>query len=732
MLVPELRTLAPERRSSEWAGAGERYLLFDAVTALLVDATRRSPLLLVIDDLHWADRSTQLLLRHVVRHLATLPMMVLGTFRDDAPAELRQLAVDLERQEGASVIELHAFDERETGELISSYAETTPPPHVVRRWHERTEGHPFFLHELLRQADSAALEATPDVDAPRTVTALIERQLSRAGVDTAAVLATAAVIGHEFGLDLLGRVVGSSPDATLGAVERAVATGIVSEMPGGVDRFSFAHALVRDHLYRSQTRSRRVRIHARIADALEPDPSASPAERARHMFEARAIVGGDRAMRACEEAARSAAAAMAYDEAAAYYRLALETLEGRRPAIDDTRCELLLELGTMQWRAGDPAAEETFADATTRARERGDARQLALAALGGRHHETGFRDEPRAALLEEALAGLEERDSVLRVRVLARLTENLHFAAAEDRALRMSDEALESAGRLGDREALVAALLARHAAYLHIAHVEERLDILARLHELARETRHGDLTAHSLQWRIYGLLELGAVDEAREAREHLAKVAVEIREPRYDYISRAWKVVFALLDLEVDEAERLAFEAHALAPRVQGIDANALVAGQLFFVRRAQRRLGELLPVMHEFVDTNPLPAGRALLTLALAELGHPDEAVQAWEGLAGAGFSDLPRDMWWLTTVAIFAETASLLHDTKRATTLHGLLAPFAHRSVQIVFTAHLGPVQRYLALLAATSPTAAHPFDGAEPTSRDSTGGTEGNRPR
>ena len=90
-----------------------------------------------------------------------------------------------------------------------------------------------------------------------------------------------------------------------------------------------------------------------------------------------------------------------------------------------------------------PDAEETFADATTRARERGDARQLALAALGGRHHETGFRDEPRAALLEEALAGLEERDSVLRVRVLARLTENLHFAAAEDRALRMSDEALE-------------------------------------------------------------------------------------------------------------------------------------------------------------------------------------------------------------------------------------------------------------------------------------------------
>ena len=423
----------------------------------------------MLDDLHWADRSTQLLLRHVVRNLTALPVLVLGMFRDDAPSELRQLVVDLERDDGASVIELDAFDERETGELIGSYAKATPPPDVVRRWHERTEGHPFFLHELLRQADAAPLEAAPDVDSPRSVTALIERQLSRAGGETAAVLATAAVIGHEFGLDLLAKVVGSSTDAALGAVERAVATGIVGEVPGDVDRFSFAHALVRDHLYRSQTRSRRVRVHARIAEALEHDPSASPAERARHVFEARAIVGGDRAMRACEEAARSAAAAMAYDEASAYYRLALEALEGRTPSTDEARCELLLELGTMQWRAGEPAAEETFAEAAVLARERRDARQLALAALAGRHHETGFRDEPRVALLEEALAGLEERDSVLRVRVLARLTENLHFVAAEDRALRMSDEALESARRLGDREALVAALLARHAAHLHIA-----------------------------------------------------------------------------------------------------------------------------------------------------------------------------------------------------------------------------------------------------------------------
>ena len=254
VLVPELRALAPERRGSEWAGAGERYLLFDAVSSLLADAARRTPLLLVLDDLHWADRSTQLLLRHVVRNLTALPVLVLGMFRDDAPSELRQLVVDLERDDGASVIELDAFDERETGELIGSYAKAPPPPDVVRRWHERTEGHPFFLHELLRQADAAPLEAAPDVDSPRSVTALIERQLSRAGEEAAAVLATAAVIGHEFGLDLLAKVVGSSTDAALGAMERAVATGIVGEVPGDVDRFAFAHALVRDHLYRSQTR----------------------------------------------------------------------------------------------------------------------------------------------------------------------------------------------------------------------------------------------------------------------------------------------------------------------------------------------------------------------------------------------------------------------------------------------------------------------------------------------
>ena len=231
---------------------------------------------------------------------------------------------------------------------------------------------------------------------------------------------------------------------------------------------------------------------------------------------------------------------------------------------------------------GSPAAEETFAEAAVLARERRDARQLALAALRG--------PPPRDRLPRRA-AGRPARGGAGRAGGTGTASfacaswpgsrRTWHFVAGRRPCAAHERRGTQSTRRLGDREALVAALLARHAAHLHIAHVEQRLEILAQLHALALETRHGDLSAHSLQWRIYGLLELGALDEAREAREQLAQIASEIREPRYDYISRAWKVVFALLDDEVDEAERLAFEAHALAPRVQGIDPNALVAGQL-------------------------------------------------------------------------------------------------------------------------------------------------------
>jgi DNA-binding SARP family transcriptional activator len=704
LLVPELRSLERRRAPSELAGPdSERYILFDAVTAIFDHAARHRPLLLVIDDLHWADRSTLLLLRHVVRHLAGRRMLLLGTHRADAPAHLERLAADLTRQENASRIELHGLDEGESAELITGYTGRVPSSDTLRQWHERTDGHPFFMHEMLRGADLNALDLPPEGDSPRGVNELIGQRLERLDTQVVKTLATAAVIGREFSFAVLEAVAGGATDETLTALEHAIAAGLVNEVPSRVDRFTFSHALVRDSLYRHHTRSRRARLHRQIALALDADTAATSAELAYHFFEARAVVASDRVVRACVDAAGSAAAAMAYHEAVRYYRQALDLLEPAGPGADSQRCDLLLELGTLQWRAGEPGAEESFASASASARARGDARQLALAALAGRHHETGFRDEPRIALLQEALAALPDRDSVLRVRVLARLTENLHFAAAEAHALELSSSALESARRLADPEAIVAALLARHAAYLHAAHVRERIEVLAELDELAADTGHRDLSAHALQWRIYALFELGDVAGAALALERLSGIAAEIREPRYDYISRAWKVAFALLNGTADDAERLAADAYALAPHVQGIDANALIAGQLFFVRRAQNRLEEIVPAIESFVATNPLATWRAGLTLALAETGRLDDARRSWDLSTRAGLEAIPRDMWWLTTTALLSEAACRLGDATRAALLYEMLSPYAGLSAQLVFTVHLGPVERYLGLLAA-----------------------------
>jgi hypothetical protein len=288
---------------------------------------------------------------------------------------------------------------------------------------------------------------------------------------------------------------------------------------------------------------------------------------------------------------------------------------------------------------------------------------------------------------------------------MARLTENLHFAAAEDRALQLCAEALEMADRLGIPDALIAAQLARHAAHFHIEHVHERLEVMAELHRLARETGHSDLSGHALQWTIYAQLELGALADARETLGRLAALAQDLHEPRYDYIARTWRVTFALLDEAPEEAERLAMAAYELAPRVQGIDANAIAGAQMLYIRRAQGRLEEILPALRSLVDAIPLLWGRSALTLVLAETGRLEEARSAWETLVGGGLASIPRDMWWLVTMATLAETAHLLGDAPRAAALYSLLAPYAERSAQLVFTAHLGPVERHLGLLAATS---------------------------
>jgi hypothetical protein len=456
-----------------------------------------------------------------------------------------------------------------------------------------------------------------------------------------------------------------------------------------LDRYVFADALVRDTVYERQSASRRIRLHRRIGEALEG--TANAAELAYHYAEARS----EKAVPYALAAAKQAADALAYEEAAEHYRRALV----------EPRLDILLALGAAEQRAGDPAARETFATAAQLARERNDRSGLAEAALGfaGRHAEAGVLDQDSISLLEQALARFDE-DHPLAVQLRTALVDRLHFADAGERSLSLSAEALAMAQRLGDPRALLVALESRHAALLHVDHLAERLSLGEELLGLAARIGESELEALGHHWRIYDLLEAAQIEAARLAHRRLAALAAELHQPLYRHFALGWEVVWAQMAGRVGDAERLAREAFDLGRQAQSRDAETIYAAQTLILRRREDALGDYAKTIEGLVQRHPrLLAWRAVLPMAHLMSGDTQAGVAQFRELARDEFAAIPRDMFWFTAIALLGETCALIGDREQAAVLYRLLEPHRERLVQVSQAANLGSTHRFLALLSA-----------------------------
>jgi DNA-binding SARP family transcriptional activator len=692
-----------------------RYRLFEAVVALLDRAGRRCPLLLVLDDLHWADKPTLLLLRHLLRHSQLANLLVVGTFRDvevGADHPLVDLLSDLRRERRYERLMIDGLDESETRALVADRLGRDVTPGFVRRLHEQTEGNAFFIEETLRAltdtghpAEVAVTEqALGRMAVPESVADVIARRVRRLSPLAAEVLTAAAVVGRDFRLGVIEQLVEAPPEEVMVALEEAMAAGLVVESPERIDVFAFSHALVREVLYRQLTASRRVRLHHRVALALErlaERESVNPAELAHHFELARHFAGPGPARRYALAAGRRATDLLAYEEAAEHFRRAV-TLFGD----DDEagRCEALLALGRVQWHAGEDQARATFLTAADSAARRGAADQLARAALGlgERYWEAGYVGSRYRELLEEALAALPAADGPLRALVLARLAGNLAFPTEDERATVLSAQALAMARRLGDPDVLVAALLARHVTLLDVSHLDERLSLSEELMRL--DGGHRELSAERHQWRLYDLLEVGDLDEAQREHLQLESLAKELRQPLFHSIAVGWRGTRAELAGDVELAERCAEECLRHGQRAHTQDAVSTWAAKLFMLRRRQGRLAELAPITQRLADGGARGTGwLSALALIHAETGDTDAARAIYEGELAGGTEALPRGMFRLTTLALLSEVCATLHDAEGARALYAALAPHAHRNVVVAYSSFWGPVERYLALLAA-----------------------------
>jgi eukaryotic-like serine/threonine-protein kinase len=710
--VPEPPALDPDEA---------RFRLFDSVASFLAGASRSRPLVLVLDDLHWADEPSLLLLKFVARQVSDSGLLLVGTYRDVELGRHHPLArtlAELAEIQGCRRVPLRGLDTEAVARFIEMTAGMEPPAGLAEAVHEQTEGNPFFVTEVVRlMASEGSLEGPAaggwELAIPQGVREVVGRRLDRLPDEANEVLTLAAAVGREFNLDVLEGLNGKPREELVAAIDQAIESQVVSEAGPAQGRYCFSHALVRETLYAELTGPRRVEIHRRIGESLErlfeADPDPPVAELAHHFIEAAPAGDADKAIGYAERAARRAAAQLAHEDAALHYGRALEVLDLSGATDPARRLTLLLELGEAQRRAGRfVASRETFEDAAGIARELGDTESLARAALGvSALSEVGLLDEAIVALIEESLAALGDQDSVMRVELLGGLAQELVWRDPQGEAAPLTREAAAIARRLGEPKTLSSALA--REMFLMVATpeaVRRRLANSEEMLKLAEEAGERELAVRGHVYRLMALLELGEVADAEVELDTYSRLATDLRMPQHLWHVPLLRAMRAMMDGRFDEAERLAEEARRGGERAQEPLSAQLYALQLSVLRRHQGRMEEMIPAVREMAERYPaIRAWRLALVSFLADTGRLDEMRVEFERLAAHDFDDIPLDAQWLTAMTRIADACAHLGDVERASILYEALLPFAAHAVVAGRAAALnGPVSMYLGRLALT----------------------------
>lgn len=359
----------------------ERFRLLDAYAQFLITASALAPVVLVLDDLHWADRGTIAMLRHVGRYTSEHAILVVGAYRDvelDRQHPLADALGSLRRQTHYDRIVLKGLAVQEVGQLLAIVAPRDPPEALISAISTETDGNPFFIREVLLQLAKtgklqedeggrrASVLSIDDMGIPEGVRQAVGQRLSRLSPQANRFLGAAAAVNGVFRFDIAASVAGLDERVALDAVDEALEAKILR--PGGEpDTYDFAHAIIRHTLYTELNPSRQVRLHRQIAEAMErvcADNLVGVAADLAYQYQRSATLPG--AERGFDHAARAAERAeMAYarDDAVTFLRIALELL----PDSDPRRPRLLARLAlALAWALNFPEAVEAATDAGER------------------------------------------------------------------------------------------------------------------------------------------------------------------------------------------------------------------------------------------------------------------------------------------------------------------------------------------------------------------------------
>lgn len=707
-----------------------RFALFDAVTRLLCRFAAERPLVLVLEDLHAADPSSLLLLAFFARELHGAGVLVVGTYR---PAEAR-LAPAVERPLAklagvARRLPLHGLAAPDVAEFIESTTGSAAANELVARVHERSDGNPFFLDEILREMLAAgSFDAGRDsrpyaIPLPDGVRQAISRRLDALPEKVRELLQMAAVFGREISIPLLERVNNATVHDEITSAVRADVIREGSCRPGV---FEFAHSLIRDVLYEGIAPLRRADLHRRVALALEAFSAEHHLTALAHHWGQAALLPGalDLAIAYCTRAAEQALGLLAYEEAARGYQRVFDLHAARADADRATRCDLLLKLSDACVRAGDAGrARDAALGAADTARAMSDARRLAAAALALSRSAGALwfvyrQDDLARRLLEEALGAVAEAERPLRVRLLAALAIEYDCTYAIDRARDLAREAVALAEQIGDHALCCVALAALQRVLAGPDHLAEREGVVDELFAVASAAGDREMAFVAHQGRLYVFLARGDIARVDDEIEACGRIADDLRQSGLLWQVRSMWVMRAIFDGRLRDAERFLREAFDLAAGTQGGGAGTPLRLQQLGILLFSGRLEEAEPLTRLAPrESSWAHLWRAASGAALVLTGRPEEAREILQWFAVDDFTSIPRDAGWFATMANLVVIAAALGDRERCLRLYRLWLPYAGRqmSCEFVFTGPAGAILGVLAGALGRSEEAERHFDRA-----------------
>ena len=700
-----------------------RVLLLDAAVRWLETLSARQHVVIVLDDLQWADDSTLDLLDYVVAAPSTAQLLVIGAYRHDE--------LDHHRQSRLATLTSHAEHVHLTGlsvegveELLATICGPELAHTLAPDLHRRTGGHPLFVSELARTRELGAGGRLPTA-----VTGAVARRLDTLPTDSRLVLSSASVLGNRLLPDVLGAVVGEAPAVVVERLSPAIEAGLIRVGPGG--ELWFTHDLFRETLYSRLTVSEGARLHARVGEALEArlgrGAVVAPGDLARHFTRAIAVADPARAIHWAREAAADERRRAAFTEAAAHLRRVRMAADDAGHRIEPALLvRMLLDEADHEARSGEPdVARDLLAKAAAVAPGPAELSDVALAVqrLGAKF--TSPRNEI-ITQLESALDSITGVDVMRQAQVTAALARELQHSVAEDRrrAVPLSEQALALGREADDEGTLVSCLLARHDALWVPGTGRERAALGREIAAVGARLGDTDRMAEGLILEANGLLESGSPG-FRPVLDRWFGLLEARDEPRDRYLVLTRRAALALLDGGAERAEALMLEAAELGRRIHEPDTGNVLMSQRVALARARNDPGELTTLATDAVGwwTGAPVLAHAVAAGAHAAAGDLDAAAREVAMLAEAGSwrsegsylrSVLVTDLATAVTALHDADLSAVLLDDIRSLTdscgVNGAVVafagPFAHAAG--ILAAELGDSEYAVAMLRRSITTA------------------------